>query len=216
MEINTPEIYFKTFIKKAKFKFIPVMDLKDNSIYGYKIIKDFEEAGYNDKNDVYEMAYDEGVLEFFLLKLQERVYQAAIDNGYGNAKLFHTLRINYLSDAEFFYSSVENLVDNFNLKKENLIFELKGANDWKNLDEFFKYMDDDCVIMFKESKEYPLNKNMVQFLSPEFIEAMSLDSVKALKSNENVSSKIIYKIPSDKEFSNEELLKLGVDFAYKI
>ncbi len=209
------ENLFETLLDKVKFRFIPVMDLSDNSVYGYKIIKDFDDAGYDDKEEVYDLAYDEGVLEFFLLKLQQKAYQAAIDAGYGDVKVFHTLRINYIGDAEYFYSSIENLITKFNLDRENLVYELKGASDWKNLDQFLKYMDEDSVLMFKESKEFPLNTNMLRFLEPEFIEAMSLESAKKLKNSDYVLSKIIYKIPSGEKYTNEELLNCGIDYAYQ-
>ncbi len=209
---------FKTLLEKAKFKFIPVYDLKENTIYGYKIIKDFDAGGYSNKEEVYDLAFDEGILEFFLVKLQEKVYQAAEELGYKNCKLFHTLRVNYIDDAQYFSSATEKLISTFSLKKENIIFELKGACDWKNLDKFLEAVDenDDCLIMFKESAEFPLNTNMIRYLDPAFIEAMSLESVKKLKADKEVESKIIYKISPDEKHSKKELLKMGVDLAYTL
>ena len=215
MEVNN---LFKMLLEKAKFKFIPVYDLKENSIYGYKIIKDFDEGGYPNKEEVYDLAFDEGILEFFLVKLQEKVYQAAEELGYKDSKLFHTLRVNYIGDGHYFSSATERLISKFSLKKENIIFELKGACDWKNLDKFLEAVDenDDCLIMFKETAEFPLNPNMIRYLDPAFIEAMSLDSVKKLKEDKEVESKIIYKISQDEKYTKEELLKFGVDLAYSL
>ena len=70
--------------------------------------------------------------------------------------------------------------------------------------------------MFKETPEFPLNINMIRYLDPSFVEAMSLESVKNLKEDKEVESKIIFKIPKDKNYSNEELLKAGVDLAYTL
>ncbi len=63
---------------------------------------------------------------------------------------------------------------------------------------------------------FPLNINMIRYLDPSFVEAMSLESVKNLKEDKEVESKIIFKIPKDKKYSNEELLKAGVDLAYTL
>ena len=209
---------FKILLEKAKFRFVPVYDLKDNSVYGYKIAKDFDEGGYPNKEEVYDLAYDEGILEFFLVKLQERVYHAAEELGYKDCRLFHTLRVNYIGDAHYFSSATERLISKFNLKKENIIFELKGACDWRNLDKFLEAVDenDDCLIMFKETAEFPLNPNMIHFLEPAFIEAMSLESAKKLKADKDVDSKIIYKISHGENYTNKELFKAGVDLAYTL
>ena len=43
------QFYFKRIIEKIKFNFVPVYDIQDNSIYGYKIIKDFTAVGFDDK-----------------------------------------------------------------------------------------------------------------------------------------------------------------------
>lgn len=210
---------FKELIEKAKFRFVPVYDLKDNSVYGYKIMKDFDALGYTDKEEVYDLAYDEGILEFFLLKLQEKVYQKAVELGYKDSRLFHTLRINYINDALFFYTSIENLTTRFDMDQKNIVFELKGANDWKNLDNFLEVIEEvneDRILMFKEIPGFPLNMNMVHFLEPGFIEVMSLETAEKLSSDKDVQSKIIFKIPTDKKYSNEELLEKGVDLAYSL
>ena len=108
---------FKQLIEKAEFRFIPVYDLRDNSVYGYKIIKDFDAVGFPNKEEVYDFAFDEGILEFFLVKLQERVYQAAEELGYLNCKLFHTIRVNYIGDAYYFSSAMDRLSSKFKKRK---------------------------------------------------------------------------------------------------
>ena len=47
------QFYFKRIVEKIKFNFIPVYDIEDNSIYGYKIIKDFTAIGFDDKEVMY-------------------------------------------------------------------------------------------------------------------------------------------------------------------
>lgn len=208
---------FQVFIDKVKFKFIPVYRLKDNSIYGYKIIKIFDEAGYKNRNEVYEMALDQNIFKFFFLKIQEKAYETAFKLGYSNAKFFHTLRINYIKDDYYFSSIIESLTSRFKLKKENIIFELKGADNWKDLDRFLDVVDEEeYPILFKETAESPLNFNMLCYLEPSFIEVISFDTIKKLKQTKGIKSKIIFKIPKDKDYTNKELLELGIDLAYKV
>ena len=44
---------------------------------GYKIIKDFSPVGFNDKDFMYQMAFEEGVFEEFILELLEKAYKIA-------------------------------------------------------------------------------------------------------------------------------------------
>ena len=129
---------FKQLIEKAEFRFIPVYNLRDNSVYGYKIIKDFDAVGFPNKEEVYDFAFDEGILEFFLVKLQERVYQAAEELGYLNCKLFHTIRVNYIGDAYYFSSAMDRLSSKFHLKKKILFLNLKGQATGKISINFWK------------------------------------------------------------------------------
>ena len=210
------EIIFKTIIDKVKFNFVPVTDSRDGSVYGYKIIKSFDEAGYDDKEDVYELAYEDGVLEFFLLRLQEKAYQAAIKEKLTDKKIFHTLRANYIEDAAYYYAGIESLIAKFQLNKDNIVYEIKGASDWKNLNQFLQYTDEDAVLMFKEMKGFPLNQNMLRFLEPQFAEVASLESAKILKNNKHITSKIVYKIREGEKYTNKELLEAGIDYTYKL
>lgn len=218
------ESIFKTLVEKATFKYVPVIDLRDNSVFGYKILKDFQEAGFDDKEDVYETAYYDGVFEVFLLRLQDKVYQDAVESGYGDKKLFHTIRTNYIKDVSYFYMATEKLLTKFGIKKENTIFELKGTTEWKYLDMFLTYMEpeedseENILMMFKETPETPLNKNMIQYMDPAFLEISSLEKVKIIKSYPDMESKIIYKIPAgfEKKYTNEELLEMGIDYVYQL
>lgn len=209
------EIIFKTFIDKVRFDFVPVTNLRTGSVYGYKIIKNFDDAGYDDKEDVYELAYEDGVLEYFLLRLQEKAYLAAIEGKLTNKKLFHTLRVNYIEDASYYYEGIESLIEKFKLNKNNIVYELKGASDWKNINQFLQYTDEDATLMFKETKGFPLNQNMLRFLDPKFAEVISLESSKTIKANKNITCKLVYQIREGENYSNEELISAGIDYIYK-
>ena len=217
------ENIFKTILEKATFKYIPVIDVRDNSVFGYKIIKEFNEAGFDNRELVYETAFLNGVFEVFLLKLQDKMYEDVIASGYADKKLFHTIRVNYIKDVDYFYSATEKMLERFEIKKENIIFELKGTTEWQYLDPFLNYMEPDdeednnsFSMLFKEDGEVPLNKNMIQYMEPAFLEVTSFESLKTIKEYPDMESKFIYKIPAGKKYTNKELLNLGVDYIYKL
>lgn len=207
--------YFKRVIDKIKFDFIPVLSIDDNSIFGYKIIKDFSDLGFDDKDEMYQMAFDEGFFEFFVLKLQEKAYTLALEKGLHNTKLFYTLRLNFVKDRIFFFRSIENLVNKFDLKPRQLIFEIKGVSNWQQLSEIIDYMDDGYECIFKENSDSNLNLKILEFLEPDLIEIKSLDSLNILKNNSDLKSKIIFKQSKNKKISKDTLKSMGIDFIYE-
>ena len=206
--------YFKKVIDKIKFNFIPVMDLRDNSIFGYKIIKDFSDLGFDDKDEMYQIAYDEGFFEFFVLKLQEKAYKAALEKNLNNKKLFYTLRMNLVKDFDFFFRSIENIVETYDLDYEQLIFEIKGISSWKQYSEILNYMDEGYECLIKENPTFPLNLNVLQLIEPHLIEVKSLNTLKDIKSAKNLNSKILFKKNNEEKYSNSQLKKMGVDYVY--
>lgn len=205
---------FKEILEKVSFKFIPVIDTRTQEIYGYKIIKDFSNTGFKDSEEVYELASKNGLFEFFTFKLQEKSYKIALEKKYNEKKLFYTLHVNYINDPDFFFESVKNLISNFNIKLENLVFEIKGIDGWDSISDFLNYFDDNIPLIFKEEKHNPLNFNIIENLDPDFIEISSFDTLKKIKYNTNIKSKIIFKILDKKDLSNSLLLKKGIDFIY--
>lgn len=208
------DIDFRRVVKKTKFKFIPVISLEDNSVYGYKIIKDFSELGYKDNDYIYNCAFEEGLFEFFILKLQERSYKIAKEKGLLNRKLFYTLRVSHITDPNFFFSSINNLTSNFGILPENIVYEIKEAKEWSKIDSFLNYLDEDTIFLFKETKKNPLNLSIVEYLSPNFLEVSSLESIDKIKANKNIDSKIIFKV-NNRRINNGQLLKKKIDLAYK-
>ncbi|NME36092.1 MULTISPECIES: hypothetical protein [Fusobacterium] len=207
-------INFKEILEKVSFDFIPVIDTKTQEIYGYKIIKDFSNTGFKDSEDVYELASKNGLFEFFIFKLQEKSYKIAFEKNYNEKKLFYTLHVNYIDDPDFFFESVKNLISNFNIKLENLVFEIKGIEGWDSISDFLNYFDEDIPLIFKEDKHNPLNFNIIENLDPEFIEISSFDTLKKIKHNTNIKSKIIFKTSITEDLNNSNLFSKGIDFIY--
>ena len=207
------KLNFKEILNKVVFDFIPVINLKTNEVYGYKIVKDFSNTGFSSSEEVYSLASENGLFEFFTLKLQEKSYKLALEKGFSKKKLFYTLRVDYIDDPDFFFESVKNLISNFDIPLENLIYEIKGIHGWDSISDFLNYFDDDSPLLFKESKIDSASLSVIENLDPRFIEVSSVESLKLIKNRKNIKSKIVFKMHNN--VSKEELLKLGVDFIYK-
>ena len=207
-------INFREILDKLTIDFIPVYNLRSKEIYGYKIIKNFSKLGFEDNNIIYKKAYEEGMFEFFTFKIQEKSYKLAMEKGLINSKLFYTLRINYIEDSDFLFSSIKNLTSKFGVLEENLVYEIKEAKDWHSIDEILNFIEDDNVILFKETKENSLNMKIVEYLSPDFVEISDVDSLKRIKNNKNIESKIIFRLHKNHKYDDEELIKLGIDYCY--
>lgn len=207
------KLNFKELLNKVTFDFIPVIDLKTKEIYGYKIVKNFSKTGFSNSEEVYSLADENGLFEFFILKLQEKSYKLALENGFSEKKLFYTLRVDYIKDSDFFFESVKNLISNFNIPSTNLIYEIKGISGWDSISDFLNCFDDDSPLLFKELKIDSSSLNLIENLDPKFVEVSSLKDLKNLKSDKNIKSKTIFKITN--EISEKELVDLGVDFIYK-
>lgn len=208
------QFYFKRIIEKIKFNFVPVYDIQDNSIYGYKIIKDFTAVGFDDKEIMYQLAFEEDIFETLILKILEKSYQLAIEKGYGNKKLFFTIRLNYILDWGLFLERVHTIAHALKLSEENLFFDIKGVKDWEKL-----YCEaDNCNFNFKkiykEDKNTPLNLNNINACNPELLELKDIDAFLVIREFLNENIKFIFKRNNNPDLTIEELKKLGFDYYY--
>lgn len=74
--------YFDRIISNLKFNFVPIFSLQDNSILGYKMIKDFSHLGFNDKEYMYQLAYEEGIFEEFSLHMLKKLMKRLLQGGF--------------------------------------------------------------------------------------------------------------------------------------
>lgn len=208
------QFYFKRIIEKIKFNFVPVYDIQDNSIYGYKIIKDFTAVGFDDKEIMYQLAFEEDIFETLILKILEKSYQLAIEKGYGNKKLFFTIRLNYILDWGLFLERVHTIAHALKLSEENLFFDIKGVKDW----EKFYCEADHCNFNFKkiykEDKNTPLNLNNINACNPELLEIKDIDTFLVIREFLSENIKFIFKRNNNPNLTIEELKKLGFNYYY--
>lgn len=208
------QLYFKRIIEKIKFNFVPIYNVEDDSIYGYKIIKDFNTIGFNDKDIMYQMAFEEDIFEILVLKLLEKSYQMAIEKGYTDKKLFYTLRLNYVLDWSIFLERIYNLVSSLKIPQDNLVFDLKGVEDW----EKFYRETETCQLkyhkIYKEDRNCPFKLNDIVNSSPDLLEIRDIENLNLLKEYIDKNIKLIFNQNSDPNLTKEDLKNLGVNYYY--
>ncbi len=208
------QFYFKRILEKINFNFIPVFDLEEDSIYGYKIIKDFSVIGFNDKDLMYQMAFEDDTFETLVLKLLEKSFQMAIENNYDDKKLFYTLRLNYVLDNSIFFDRIHTLISTLKFNEDNIIFDIKGITNWEKFYEETKNCNFKYLKLNKEVKGIPVNLNVVAQEKPELIEIRDVQNFLLIKEYIDNNIKIIFNTNTDSSLTKEELKKIGVDYYY--
>lgn len=208
------QFYFKRIIEKIKFNFVPIYDIQDNSIYGYKIIKDFTAVGFDDKEIMYQLAFEEDIFETLILKILEKSYQLAIEKGYGNKKLFFTIRLNYILDWGLFLERVHTIAHALKLSEEDLFFDIKGVKNWEKLYCEVGNCNFNFKKIYKEDKNTPLNLNNINACNPELLELKDIDAFLVIREFLNKNIKFIFKRNNNPNLTIDELKKLGFDYYY--
>lgn len=208
------QFYFKRILEKINFNFIPVFDLEDDSIYGYKIIKDFSVIGFNDKDLMYQMAFEDDTFETLVLKLLEKSFQMAIENNYTDKKLFYTLRLNYVLDNSIFFDRIHTLVSSLKLNKNNIIFDIKGITDWEKFYKETKNCNFEYLKLNKEDRNVPINLNVIAQEKPELIEIRDIQNFTFIKEYIDDNIKIIFNTNTDSSLTKEELKRIGISHYY--
>ncbi len=208
------QFYFKRILEKINFNFIPIFDLKDNSIYGYKIIKDFSIVGFNDKDLMYQLAFEDDTFETLVLKLLEKSFQMAVEKKYTDKKLFYTLRLNYVLDNSIFFDRIHTLVSSLELKEKNIIFDIKGITDWEKFYRETKNNKFEYLKLYREDRGIPINLNIVTNEKPELLEIRDIQNYNLIKEYIDDNVEIIFNTNTDSSLMKEELEAIGVDYHY--
>lgn len=208
------QFYFKRVIEKIQYNFIPVYNVKDNSLLGYKIIKDFNPVGFNDKDLMYQMAYEKGIFEEFILELLHKAYKMAIEKNLTDCFLFYTLRMNFVSSEREFFTKINNMVKKLNLKSENLIFDIKYINNWSS---FYEKIEDiyHYKIILKENRGEKINITAIRDSKTTLLEFRTIEHLKNLREDIPQEIKLIFDLAYDNSITIDDLKNLGVDYYYK-
>ncbi|STO31481.1 Uncharacterised protein [Fusobacterium necrogenes] len=207
------EKYFERIINNLQFNFIPIYSLKDNNILGYKIIKDFSKLGFNDKDYMYQLAYEVGIFKEFTLEILKKSFENILFHSLSSNFLFYTLRLNLIDDIKEFLELLDRTITFSNLCKNKIIFDIQGINDWKEFykkySSYFKYN-----IILKEGKTSTLNINNVIHSKAIFVEPRTLDTLIYLKACSNFDTPFIFNLKKEKEPLLSQIKALGIDYYY--
>jgi len=209
------EVYrdIKKAIEDVEIKFIPVKNLKKDTIYGYKVIKEFPESFGSDKEEIYDWIFEENIFEFFISKIKDKALKIASEKEYLNKKFFYTLRVNYIKNNDFLFNSIESMLTKYDLNKENICFEIKGFEKWSDVEELLDYVDVGYELLIKEGSQ-KLDKNLLSLIEPQMIEVSSIENKDMIDLVKSYGGKVIYKIKENQEIDEDNLRKQGIDYIY--
>lgn len=208
------QLYFKRIVNKIEYNFIPVYSVKDDSLLGYKIIKDFTPVGFDDKDFMYQMAYEEGVFEEFILELLEKAYKIAKEKKYDKYLLFYTLRMNYISNLKEFFSNINFIVERLEMDPSKLIFDIKHITNWYN---FYRKIESvyHYKTILKENKGEKFNLVAIKDSKSMLLEFRVISHLIALRREIPENIKLIFNLGYDDKITIENLKKYNIDYYYR-
>lgn len=205
--------YFERIIQNIEFDFIPLFSSKDNSILGYKVIKDFSKLGFDDKEYMYQLAYDLGIFEDFTLQLFKKSCIQSVEKKISDKFLFYTLRINFVRDIKNFFYSINNIINEKKIDKEKIIFDIKGIDDWKEFYKNYSYLFDFNLIL-KEDINTKLSINNIINSRAIFIEPRSIETLNFIRSSASLDIPFIFNLKREKEPLSPCIKTLKIDYYY--
>lgn len=205
--------YFERIVNNLEFNFVPIFSFKDDSIIGYRIIKDFSKLGFNDKEYMYQLAYDMDIFEDFTLQLLKKACVHSIEKTFSHTYLFYTLRLNFIKDVKSFFLSIDKIVEELKLEKDKIVFDIKGVENWS---EFYsKYSNIFSYnIILRESRTTKLNINSIINSQALFIEPRSIDTLVFIKASASINAPFIFNLKKEKELLISQIKALGIDYYY--
>lgn len=205
--------YFERVIERMSFKFIPVISTNDNLIFGYKIMKDYSTMGFDDKEYMYQMAYEKSLFDDFSLKIFERACQEIIHKNLNNTYFFYTLRLNFLNDFKSFFKHIDGILKKYNLSYNYFIFDMKGIESWKNFHKEFSY-NFKYKLILKEERNSNFNFNNIEHSKANFVEPRTLDTLIFMKENLKISQPLIFNLFYSQGIDSIFLKDLGINYYY--
>ncbi len=204
--------YFERVVENVSFKFLPLVSIKDASLLGYKLIKDYSIMG-QDKEYMYSMAFEEKIFDMFALKIFEKACKEIINKNLEKACFFYTLRFNFLNSPNDFFKKIQEIIDKYQLRNQNFVFDIKGIEDWDLFYRDFSYIFNYKIIL-KEERDSTFSLTLLEKSKASFMEPRTVDTLAFIKGNSNPSQLLIFNLAYDENLSLEFLKTLGVDYYY--
>lgn len=124
-------------IEILDFAFQPILVAESGGLYGVEfLLRNFREAGFEEINDVFDRAYEEGCLYALDLKLREKAIQSFKKlKFHEDIKLFYNLDNRVLEMPDFSMGNTEKLLEANSVKKSSLCFEISEKYRFNNAED---------------------------------------------------------------------------------
>lgn len=117
---------WEKIIETLDFAFQPIIDINTKEIYGVEaFLRNYEEVGFDAISKVFDRAYEENILfDLDLLLIQKAIEKFKEIPFYREIKFFYNLDNRVLAMENFSISQLEQLLNESNIGKDSINFEL--------------------------------------------------------------------------------------------
>lgn len=117
---------WEKIIETLDFAFQPIIDINTKEIYGVEaLLRNYEEVGFDAISKVFDRAYEENIIfDVDLLLIQKAIEKFKEIAFYREIKFFYNLDNRVLTMENFSISQLEQLLNESNIGKDSINFEL--------------------------------------------------------------------------------------------
>lgn len=122
--------------------FQPIINIHTGRIFGVEaLLRNFQDIGFVSIFSLFDAVYEENLLYSFDIKLREKTFKkfTKID-GYENIKLFYNLDNRLFEMPNFTSGNTDKFLKFFNMKKENICFEISERHEIANIHNMEKVL----------------------------------------------------------------------------
>lgn len=130
MENNLPEEWL-IHLEKLDIAFQPVLNIHTGKLYAVEaLLRNFRDTGFKSIFEVFDRAYQEGILYTFDLALREKTLKKFTQiKNYENIRLFYNIDNRLFDMPNFSNGNTHNILKKLGIKKENLCFEISERHE---------------------------------------------------------------------------------------
>lgn len=132
---------WKQLIKSFDYAFQPIVNINNGKIYAVEALIRNYERDFTIIFEIFDKAYNENMLYDLDLELREIVIKKFSNININNLKLFYNLDNRLLNINDFDDSHTVNLLNKYNLSKNNLCFELSEKDTLQNSNNLLNLLD---------------------------------------------------------------------------
>ena len=122
-----PKIWLET-LETLDIAFQPILNIHTGKIFGVEaLLRNFQDAGFKSVFDVFDQAFNDGILYNFDIALREKTFKKyKTINDFENIKLFYNLDNRLFECPYSSNSNTKKILKYLNIKQDNIFFEISG------------------------------------------------------------------------------------------